>query len=120
MKRIQLGQESGAYSAAVIAAGTFAFISGQGPLRNGAPVRGSIEEETTVTLNNLLDVVKAAGGSKESIVRCSCYLASIEDFPRFNEAYRSFFGSNFPARTTVGAELFDGIKVEIDAIVCLS
>lgn len=119
MKRIKLGKEGGAYSAAVVATGTFAFISGQGPLRNGSPVRGSIEEETTVTLNNLLDAVTAAGGNKESIVRCGCYLASIDDFSRFNEAYRSFFGPHLPARTTIGADLFDGIKVEIDAIVAL-
>jgi 2-iminobutanoate/2-iminopropanoate deaminase len=49
-------------------------------------------------------------------VKCTCYLARIEDFDEFDKEYRKFFGGVLPARSTVQAGLGDGIKVEIDAI----
>jgi 2-iminobutanoate/2-iminopropanoate deaminase len=119
LERVTLGQEAASYSAAVIATGRLAFISGHGPLTNGEVVRGTIAEETTLTLPNLVHTVESVGGSKERIVKCNCYRADISEFPTFDAAYRSFFGSSFPARTTVGAPLFDGIKVEIEALVAL-
>jgi 2-iminobutanoate/2-iminopropanoate deaminase len=119
VKRFHAGKETGAYSAAVAASGEFLFVSGHGPLRDGEWVRGTIEEETTATLESLEATITAAGGRMADIVRCGCFLADIESFDGFNAAYRSFFGVEFPARTTVGAALSDGIKVEIDAIVRL-
>jgi 2-iminobutanoate/2-iminopropanoate deaminase len=117
MKRHRAGKETGAYSAAVAATGEFLFVSGHGPLRDGVWVRGTIEEETTATLESLAATIAAAGGRIADIVRCGCFLADIETFNGFDGAYRAFFGDGFPARTTVGAALSDGIKVEIDAIV---
>jgi 2-iminobutanoate/2-iminopropanoate deaminase len=119
MERLRAGKETDAYSAAVSAEGRLLFVSGHGPMREGEFVKGSIEEETRATLESLLATVEAAGGRKEGIVKCNCYLADIGEFEGFNAAYRDFFGAEFPARTTVGAPLSDGIKVEIDAIVCL-
>jgi 2-iminobutanoate/2-iminopropanoate deaminase len=119
VERLRVGKETGAYSAAVAARGRYLFVSGHGPMRGGEFVRGSVEEETRVTLENLLSTIEAAGGRKEGIGKCSCFLADIGEFDRFNVAYRDFFGTDFPARTTVGVSLSDGIKVEIEAIVCL-
>jgi 2-iminobutanoate/2-iminopropanoate deaminase len=114
VERVILGREGGAYSAAVIAdSGRVAFVSGQ-------TARGeTLEEQTTTTLTNLLRAIEAAGGKKENIVRCGCFLANIADFDEFNAVYRSFFGDVFPARTTVEAKLDGGALVEIDAVVAL-
>ena len=48
-----------------------------------------------------LPVVTAAGGSLESIVRTTVFLADLNDFAEMNEVYGSFFGENPPARSTV-------------------
>ena len=120
IKRFRAGKETGAYSAAVAADGPILYVSGHGPLREGEWVRGTIEDETTATLESLVATIARCGASASDIVRCGCFLADINQFDRFDAAYRSFFGENFPARTTVGATLSDDIQVEIDAIVRLA
>jgi 2-iminobutanoate/2-iminopropanoate deaminase len=111
---------TGAYSQA-IRAGDFVFISGQGPLDpETLEVRGeSVEEQTERTLRNLEAIATAAGGSLEDVVKVSAFLASIDDFPAFNDTYERVFASiPRPARTTTGAELRN-ILVEIDAVLYL-
>src|SRR5690606_34481501 len=97
------------------------FVSGQGPLdmQTGEVIRGTIEEETLLTLSHVRKLVEEAGGSMEQIVKCTVHLSDIDDFDRFNQAYASFFTGVKPARTTVQSVLCDGIKVEIDAIAFL-
>lgn len=95
------------------------FVSGQGPLDMATlkTVPGSIEQETRLTLANIQAVLEQAGCSKIDIVRCTCYLAALDDFPGFNATYREFFDTPIPpARSTVQVGLLGGIKVEIDVI----
>jgi|SRR5215469_3450448 len=108
---------TGAYSAGVQVDG-WLYISGQGPLdlKSGKVIRGTIEEETRLTLSHIRKVLEAAGFAVEDIVKCTCHLADIRDFDRFDKVYSEFFAGVYPARTTVQAQLWDGIKVEIDAI----
>lgn len=108
---------TGAYSAGVLVDG-WLYISGQGPvdMGTGAPVRGTIEEETHLTLSHIKKVVEAAGGTMDDIVKCTAHLADMNDFDRYNEVYATFFPGMKPARTTVQSVLWNGIKVEIDAI----
>jgi len=111
---------TGAYSQA-IRAGDFVFISGQGPLDpKTLEVRGTtVEEQTEHTLRNLETIATAAGGGLGDVVKVSAFLASIDDFPAFNETYERVFATlPRPARTTTGAELRD-ILVEIDAVLYL-
>lgn len=108
---------TGAYSSGVLVNG-FLFVSGQGPLdlSTGAVVQGTIEEETLLTLSHVQKIVEAAGGTVDSIVKCTVHLSDIGDFERYDLAYGSFFKGIRPARTTVQSVLSDGIKIEIDAI----
>jgi 2-iminobutanoate/2-iminopropanoate deaminase len=109
--------DTGAYSAGVLMDG-WLYISGQGPLdlKTGEVRRGTIEEETRLTMEHIGKVLAAAGASFDDVVKCTCHLADINDFGRFNTVYASFFQGVRPARTTVQSVLGDGIKVEIDAI----
>ncbi len=113
--------DTGAYSAGVLSGGLL-FISGQGPLdlASGEIIRGSIEEETLLTLSHIRKVVEAAGGTIDDIVKCTVHLSDIENFDRFNAAYATFFTGIRPARTTVQSVLSDNIKIEIDAIARVS
>jgi 2-iminobutanoate/2-iminopropanoate deaminase len=110
---------SGAYSPGIIAEGRLLYVSGQGPLRDGKVVSGSIESEVTLTLQNLAGVVQAAGATLADIVQCRVYLADIGDFDAMDSVYGAFLPDPKPARTTIGAALADGIKVEIDCVVVL-
>ena len=108
---------TGTYSAGVLADG-WLYVSGQGPLdlATGRVVEGSIEEQTRLTLSHIGKVLEAGGCSFEDVVKCTCHLADINDFDRFNRVYSEFFKNVLPARTTVQSVLWGGIKVEIDAI----
>jgi 2-iminobutanoate/2-iminopropanoate deaminase len=108
---------TGGYTPA-LRAGDFVFVSGQGPLdpRTLAVLGDTVGEQTTHTLRNVLALVGAGGGDADSIVRCTCYLSSIDLFDEFTAAYERFFAREpRPTRTTIGCEL-SGILVEIDCV----
>jgi 2-iminobutanoate/2-iminopropanoate deaminase len=108
---------TGSYSAGIQIDG-WLFISGQGPLdlRTGEVVGGSIQDETQLTLSHIGKILEAAGYSFDDVVKCTCHLADIRDFDSFDRVYSRFFSGVRPARTTVQSVLWNGIKVEIDAI----
>ncbi len=114
------GFETGAYSDAV-AVGGFLFVSGQASVifETSEFMRGSIEEETTLTLNNIKSIIEAAGATMDDVVKCTAHLADINDFDRYNTVYATYFTGIKPARTTVQSVLAEGLKVEIDCIVKL-
>lgn len=108
---------TGGYTPA-LRVGDFLFVSGQGPLDpETLEVLGTtVAEQTMFTLRNVLTLVEAGGGDAASIVRCNCYLASIDLFAEFTAAYEEFFDHEpRPTRTTIGCELAD-ILVEIDCV----
>ena len=95
------------------------YVSGQGPLKIATRevVRGTIEEETLLTLQHIETLLKEAGCSRADVVKCVCYLGDLEDFAGFDATYRDFFAGEIPpVRTTVQASLLRGIKIEIDAV----
>jgi len=108
----------GPYSQAIIHRDMI-YVSGQIALdpKTNAPVLGTIEEQSTLALENLKIILEEAGSSMDKVIRVNVYLASIDDYPKFNEVYKRFFTADLPARTCVAvAGLPLGAKVEIDAI----
>lgn len=103
------------YSPAIVAEGRFAFLAGQGPLRDGVYVSGTIEEETRLTLENVRALLDAAGSGFEHVVRCGVWITDLSYFAGMNSVYKTFFPDPRPARATVEAGLVIG-KVEIDCI----
>jgi 2-iminobutanoate/2-iminopropanoate deaminase len=107
----------GPYSQAIVA-GDYVFVAGQGPITpDGRVVRGTIAEQTRLTLENIREILKAAGSGLEDVVRVSVHLSELneENFRQFNEVYKEYFRDPLPARITVGSQLL-GIDVEIEAI----
>ena len=105
--------------------GDLIFCSGQGPLdpETHEVVAGDFETQVRQTLENMLSVVEAAGGTKSTIAKCNCYLRDVSNFPAFNKIYREFFEEceTFPARTTVEASPpREGVDVEIECTAVLS
>jgi 2-iminobutanoate/2-iminopropanoate deaminase len=107
----------GHYSPGIVA-GDLVFTSGQGPIAPGTNeiLSGSIVEQTNLTVDNLEAILAAAGSSLERIVKATVYLADLADWATVNAIWRERVGGVPPARTTVRADLLEGMLVEIDAI----
>lgn len=104
-------------SPAVIADG-FVWTSGYVPLNpeTGEAVDGPIEDQTRQTLENLRQVLKAAGTSFDRVVRVNTFLAEESDYAGYNAVYREYFPGDFPSRRTVLAKMIGGFRVEIDCV----
>ena len=108
---------AGPYSPAVIA-GDVLYASGQGPTdpATGKYVMDSVQAETRQVLTNIQTILAAAGATMADIVKCNVYLSDRKDFAEMNAAYREFFPTDPPARTTVQAHPPVEIRVEIDCV----
>ena len=99
--------------------GDFVFVSGQGPLDpvTKQVVSDDIEQQTRVTLDNVVKVLEAAGTSLANVVKVGVFLRDMKDFDAFNRVFREYCEGVQPARTTVEASApRKGVNVEIDAI----
>jgi reactive intermediate/imine deaminase len=95
-----------------IRAGRTLYLSGM--LGNTGETKGDIEAQTRETLDRLKGILAAAGYAAADVVDSMVYLTDLSTFGAMNSEYRSFFGGDFPARTTLRAGLVapDGL-VEI-------
>ncbi len=113
-------QPIGPYSQAVKAGG-FLFCSGQISLdpKSGQLVSaGDVQGQTRQVMENLKAVVEAAGLTLDRVVKTTIFLKSMDDFPRVNEIYGTFFKANPPARSTVEvSRLPKDVSVEVEAVV---
>ncbi|MHA2141777.1 MAG: RidA family protein [Candidatus Thorarchaeota archaeon] len=106
------------YSSAVMHEG-IVYVSGQLPMdpKKGMPVEGGIKEHTRAALKGLDQVLKAAGSSREKVLRTTAYITDVSLWGEVNEIYAEFFGDHKPARTVVPTtRLHYGCMIEIDAI----
>jgi 2-iminobutanoate/2-iminopropanoate deaminase len=111
----------GPYSQALVSNGVL-YCSGQVPLdpASGELVEGGIAEQASRCLQSLDAVCRAAGTRLADAARIGIYLTDMEEFPKVNDVYATFFEQPFPVRTTVGvAALPKGALVEMDATVPL-
>lgn len=108
----------GPYSQAV-RTGNLVFTAGQIPLDPATMslVEGDVTAQTEQVMANLGAVLAAAGSSFDRVVKTTCFLADLNDFPAFNEVYARFFGDAPPARSTVQvARLPMAALVEVEAV----
>jgi 2-iminobutanoate/2-iminopropanoate deaminase len=108
----------GPYSQA-IETGDTVFLSGQIGLdpRKGTIVSGGIEHETRQVLDNIREVLRAAGLGFGDVVKTMVFLINLTDFEIVNGVYGAHFTENYPARSTVQvAALPRGALVEIEVI----
>jgi len=108
----------GPYSQA-IRYGNMVFLSGQIPIdpKTGELSKGTIEEQTKLVLENLKSVLNAAGLTFAHVLSTTCFLKNMDDFPKFNTVYATYFPSAPPARATVEvARLPRDVLVEIALI----
>jgi 2-iminobutanoate/2-iminopropanoate deaminase len=111
----------GPYSQA-IKAGELILTAGQlGIVPGTKDLAGpDIESQTRQALENIKAILEAAGSCLDHAVKCTVFLADIDDFSRMNSVYAEFFSNDPPSRSTVpGVALPLGARVEIEAVAVI-
>ncbi|MDE6086949.1 MAG: RidA family protein [Oscillospiraceae bacterium] len=107
----------GPYSQAIKVNG-MVYTSGQIAIN---PASGNIEVQdiqgqTEQVMQNLQNVLKAAGTDFSKVVKTTCFLADIADFGAFNEIYGKYITEK-PARSCVAVkDLPKNALVEVEVI----
>jgi len=110
-------------------AGDFIFVSGTSARRaddsiagvtsdaSGQPVL-DIRAQTRAVLENVRDILAAAGAALSDVVEVSTFLTDMADFAAYNAVYSEFFGYEGPARTTVAVAALPHpqLLIEIKAV----
>jgi enamine deaminase RidA (YjgF/YER057c/UK114 family) len=111
------------YSHGMKGRGDVVFVAGQiGWNREGRMVSDDLVAQFGQALDNVLDVVWAAGGGPESIARMLIFVADKQEYRRrekqLGEAWRKRLGRHYPAMSLVEVKsLYDEqARVEIEAV----
>jgi reactive intermediate/imine deaminase len=94
------------------------YLSGNLGNIPGTPelAEGGIQGETRQTMENISAVLQQFGSSMDQVVKCTVFLADMDEWGAMNEVYKTFF-NNPPARSALGASgLALGARVEIECI----
>ncbi|HEX2404017.1 MAG TPA: Rid family detoxifying hydrolase [Acidimicrobiia bacterium] len=108
----------GPYSFATEAAG-LVFLSGQVALD---PVTGErrpddVEVQARQVMDNIGVILGDLGLAYEDIVKTTIFMADMDDYPKVNDVYGSYFGTEPPARSAIqAAALPGGFLVEIEVV----
>ncbi|KPD11088.1 2-aminomuconate deaminase [Phaeobacter sp. 11ANDIMAR09] len=93
-------------------AGPFVFVSGTSSREPDNSITGAdsdafgtmnldIAAQTRACIENMRDILKAAGGDLDNLIEVTCFLVNMNDFGGYNEVYGEYFTHDGPARTTV-------------------
>jgi reactive intermediate/imine deaminase len=102
-----------------VRANGFLYLSGQiGTDSTGRVVAGGIRAETRQALENIRAVLGRNGSSFDRVVKCTVFMADMQEWATMNEVYVTFFDpSRRPARSAMGATgLALDARVEIECL----
>ena len=110
-------------------AGNFIYVSGTSSrLPDGTFIGASVGEngdlsldirrQTQSVIENIQEILKAAGADLSNVVDLSVFLTNMDNFDQFNEVYNQFFDYSGPARTTVAVRSLPHphLLIEIKAV----
>jgi 2-aminomuconate deaminase len=114
-------------------AGTIVFVSGCSSRRadgtHAGVTRGAdgsvtldIRAQTAAVIENVIDVVRAAGGDAGDLVEITTFLVDMADYAAYNEVYDRYFdAATGPARTTVAVAALPNpvLLIEMKAVAVL-
>lgn len=109
--------------------GDFIFVSGTSARRPDNSYAGAttdadgtlhldIRAQTRAVIDNIGEILVAAGASLEHLVDITTFLIDMDDFDGYNEVYAEYFDYQGPARTTVAVRQLPHphLLIEIKAI----
>ena len=103
-----------------IQVGEFLFISGTVGQDNGVLAGPDCESQTRQTFANIKAIAEAAGATMDDVVKITCFLVDVADYPAYGKVRSEVFASpNPPASATVmvAALVRPEYLVEVEAIV---
>jgi reactive intermediate/imine deaminase len=106
----------------VVRVGDLLFVSGQlGVDDQMQLVPGGIQAETRKIMERLRRLLERHGSSMSRVVKCTCMLADMGEWPAMNEVYVSYFPPDrLPARSAFGVNrLAFGARAEIECIAAV-
>lgn len=107
---------AGPYSPVLeVEAAKLVVISGQVAIDpQGNVVGHDIEQQTRYTLENCRRQLKSAGCSFADVFKVNVFMADLDEWHRFNAVYADALPEPRPVRTTIGAKLLPGFRIEIE------
>jgi len=100
------------------------YIAGQGAHSQGDKSdegkTPTIEMHTKMVMEGVKNLVEAGGGTMDSILQLTVYLAKLEFYDGMNSVFKTYFPNGGPARTTVAVAGLPGESlVEINCIAAV-
>jgi reactive intermediate/imine deaminase len=111
----------GHYSQAIVHNG-LVYVSGQVSIdpKTGEKRLESIEVQTEQTLQNLAEILKAAGSDLSRVLKMTVFISDASDWSAVNKVYAQVLGDHRPARAIIPVgDLGGGLKIEIEAIAAI-
>ena len=83
--------------------GRLLYISGQVAWDTSGSIvgKGDMKAQARQTFQNLREVLQAAGGDLQNLMKITTYITKIEDFPAVAEARSEVFKGEMPASTLI-------------------
>ena len=96
------------------------YIAGQGANSNGPVGQDDIDSHTTKVMQNVKELVEMGGGTMDSILQLTVYLADLAYYEPMNKIFKTYFPHGGPARTTVAVAALPGKSMlEINCIAAI-
>jgi 2-aminomuconate deaminase len=109
-------------------AGDFIYVSGTSSRRPDDTFVGvdmvdgvkvlDISAQTRAVIENIRDILAAAGAGLDDLVQVTSFLVDMADFPAYNDVYAEYFTESGPTRTTVAVHQLPhpDLLIEIQAV----
>jgi 2-aminomuconate deaminase len=109
-------------------AGDFIYVSGTSSRRPDDTFVGvelvdgvkvlDITAQTRAVIENIRDILVAAGAGLDDLVQVTSYLVDMADFAAYNDVYAEYFTESGPTRTTVAVHQLPhpDLLIEIQAV----
>jgi len=109
-------------------AGDFIYVSGTSSRRPDDTFVGvevvdgvkvlDIAAQTRAVIENIRDILAAAGAGLDDLVQVTSYLVDMADFSAYNDVYAEYFTESGPTRTTVAVHELPhpDLLIEIQAV----
>jgi enamine deaminase RidA (YjgF/YER057c/UK114 family) len=96
------------------------YIAGQGANSNGPVGKDDIDSHTTKVMENVKELVETGGGTMDSVLQLTVYLARLDYYEPMNKIFKTYFPNGGPARTTVAVAALPGNSMlEINCIAAI-
>jgi 2-iminobutanoate/2-iminopropanoate deaminase len=96
------------------------YVAGQGAHDSGPAEQFEIGKHTTIVMDKVKKLVETGGGTVDSILQLTVFLADIKYYDGMNQVFKNYFPHGGPARTTVAVAALPGNSlVEVNCIAAV-